>query len=178
MTSLPDDGFHTTRVCIAIHTVKYTEASDHGAQIAFGGHLDGLDDLRVAGAAAEVAGDGLADRVLLAVAARIEVGLCGDEHARRADAALRRRRSRGTPAGAGSVRPSVGEALDRADVGALDLADRHEAAVDDRAVDEDRAGAALAFAAALLRAGQAEVLAQHVEEPAHAGQRRPRRARR
>ena len=45
----------------------------------------------------------------------------------------------------------------------------HQAGVDHRAVDQHRAGAALALAAALLGAGQAEVLAQHVEQPAHAG---------
>ena len=50
---------------------------------------------------------------------------------------------------------------------AVDLADRDEAADDDLAVDEHRAGAALALAAALLRPGQAEVLAQDVEQPAH-----------
>ena len=59
--------------------------------------------------------------------------------------------------------------LDRRDRRAVDLADRHEAGVDDGAVDEDRARAALAFAAALLRAGQPEVLAQDVEQAAHPG---------
>ena len=54
------------------------------------------------------------------------------------------------------------------DVGALDLADRDEARIDRRAVEQDGAGAALALAAALLRAGQGEVLAQDVEQAAHA----------
>ena len=52
---------------------------------------------------------------------------------------------------------------------AVDLADRHEARVDDRAVDEDRARAALPFPAALLRAGQPEILAQDVEQAPHPG---------
>ena len=71
-----------------------------------------------------------------------------------------------------------GQALDRPDDPALDLADRHEAGVDDLAVEEDRAGAALPFPAALLRPGEPEVLAQDVEQPAHARARRPRPGRR
>ena len=51
----------------------------------------------------------------------------------------------------------------------IDLAHGHEARVDDLAVDDDRARAALALATALLRAGQAQVFAQRVEQPAHAG---------
>ena len=44
-------------------------------------------------------------------------------------------------------------------------ADRDEARVDDLAVEHHRARAALALAAAFLRAGEAQVLAQHVEQP-------------
>ncbi len=110
--------------------------------------------------------------VLLGVAASIEVRLRGHEHARRADAALcaarleeglleRAQRARGSAA--------LGQAFDRPELRAIGLADRHEAAVDHLAVEDDRAGAALALAAAFLGAGEAEVLAQHVEEAAHAG---------
>ena len=60
------------------------------------------------------------------------------------------------------------ESLDREDVGAVDLTHRHETRVDDLSVDDDRARAALALAAAFLCAGQAEILAQRVEQPAHA----------
>ena len=68
------------------------------------------------------------------------------------------------------VQPAVGgQALDRANVPALDLADRHEAAVDDLAVEQHRARPALALAAALLGPGQAEVQAQDVEQAAPAG---------
>ena len=45
------------------------------------------------------------------------------------------------------------------------LADRNQAAVHRLAVDEHRAGAALAFAAAFLRAGEPKILAEHVDEP-------------
>src|SRR6185503_2322221 len=61
------------------------------------------------------------------------------------------------------------QALDRPDDPALDLADRHEAGIDDLAVEDHRAGPALPFPAALLRASEAEILAQDVEQPAHPG---------
>ena len=53
-------------------------------------------------------------------------------------------------------------------VGAVDLADRDEARIHRRAVEQDGARPALAFAAAFLRAGQGEVLAEDVEQAAHA----------
>src|SRR5688500_720381 len=94
----------------------------HDASVGLlGCQLDRLDDLRVARAAAQVAGDRLPDRLLVAVAARLEVGLRGHEHARGADAAL----------GAAGLqerlleraqRPRGAEALDRAHVRALHLA--------------------------------------------------------
>ena len=74
------------------------------------------------------------------------------------------------PLQSGQRRPTWGprgEALDRLHGVTVDLADRHETRVDDHPVDEDRAGAALALAAALLGAGEIEILAQHVEEAAH-----------
>src|SRR5262245_31959426 len=62
-----------------------------------------------------------------------------------------------------------GKALNRGDAGAI-LHDRQcQAGVNTPAVDQDRAGAALAMVAAFLRAGQAEAVAQRIE------QRRPRR---
>ena len=57
------------------------------------------------------------------------------------------------------------EALDGGDLGALERGDLRDAREDGLAVDEDRAGAALALAVAgLLGAGQAEVLAEQVEQ--------------
>src|SRR6185436_13445538 len=50
---------------------------------------------------------------------------------------------------------------------ALDLRERHQTRVDRQAVDQHRARAALAFAAAFLGAGQVTVFAQHVEKPRH-----------
>src|ERR1043166_5789705 len=49
----------------------------------------------------------------------------------------------------------------------FDPTERDDAGADRRAVDQHRARAALAFAAAFLRAGEAALLAQYVEEPAH-----------
>ena len=105
--------------------------------------------------------------------------LAGHQHARRADPALGASGleeghleqvevvEHGRLLGA---RPATPEAFDCPDGMAVDLADRHQARVDDLAVEEDGAGAALAFATALLRPGQAEVLAQDIEQAADAGQ--------
>ena len=71
-------------------------------------------------------------------------------------------------AGSAGVRGRRREALDGPDLGPGDLADRDEARIDRRAVHQHRAGAALPFPAALLRAGQREILAEHVEQAAHA----------
>ena len=125
---------------------------------ASGGERDRLDDLGVAGAAAQVAGDRLADRVLVRPAAGVEVGPRRPSASRRADPALgaagleeRRpgaasserlvRAARPGPRPSRTSRPSTWQ------IG-------HEAGVDDRAVEQHRARAALALAAALLRAGQ------------------------
>ena len=60
--------------------------------------------------------------------------------------------------------PSLAEPLDRGDLRAV-VGDRErEAAVGAPPVDQDRARAALAVVAALLGAGEAEVLAQEVEQ--------------
>ena len=56
------------------------------------------------------------------------------------------------------------QALDRDDLAAVGLDRQHEARVDDAVVEPDRARAALAHEAALLGAGQAQVVAQRVEQ--------------
>src|SRR5687767_13502455 len=50
---------------------------------------DGVDDLGVASAPAEVAGDRIADPLVGRLAAAVEEGSRGHQHPRRADAALR-----------------------------------------------------------------------------------------
>src|SRR4051794_26450529 len=134
-------------------------------------HRDRLDDLRVARAATQIARDRLADRVDVRPSAAVEVRLTGDQHARRADAALRATRQQERPLQRRELtgpRPRR-QPLDGEDLAALDLRDRHETRVDHEPVDENRAGAALTLAAALLCAGQAEILAEDVQEPAAAG---------
>src|SRR6185503_8357296 len=59
---------------------------------------------------------------------------------------------------------AVGEALDGRHVGAVERHREQQARVRPAPVHEDGAGAALAVVAALLRAGQAEPLAQQVEK--------------
>src|ERR1700761_5513187 len=61
----------------------------------------------------------------------------------------------------------VGEAFNGDDLGSLGLQDRDEAGVDQVAVDQDGAGSALAFTAALFRAGEMQVFAEDVEETFH-----------
>src|SRR5262249_38351228 len=110
-----------------------------------------LEDARVAGAAAEVAGERRADVGLGRVRRPLEQAHRREHHARRADAALRAAvleeglLDLGEPA-------LVGEPLDGADVRAGRLTDRDQAAADQLAVEEDGAGAALALGAALLGA--------------------------
>jgi hypothetical protein len=61
-------------------------------------------------------------------------------------------------------RPPCGEALDGGQAGAVGLGGEHEARVDDALVEANRAGAALAHEAALLGAGQVQLVAQHFEQ--------------
>ena len=58
-------------------------------------------------------------------------------------------------------------AFDGDDLPALSMHGWHEARVDCHTVDQDRAGAALAFTAALFRARETAILSQHIEQPFH-----------
>src|SRR5438270_38087 len=122
---------------------------------------DRVEDFHVAGAAAEISGQALAYVRLSGFWRAFEEADGGEHHARRADAALRaaaldHRALHGVEALA------VGDSLDRGDLRPLDLREGDEATVDKFAVHDDRARAALALAAALLRAGEFQLLAQHV----------------
>src|SRR5690242_11792514 len=79
-------------------------------------------------------------------------------HARRAGAALR-----GTAPLEWLERTGI-ERLDRLHASIADLIRRDEARVHGQSVEVDGAGAALALAAALLGAGEAELVTQGVEE--------------
>ena len=128
-----------------------------------GRQLDRVDDLRVARAAAEVAGERLADVGLGGLRVAREQVVARDDQARGAEAALDR-------AGVDERlldRVQLArrrEPLDGHDLAALGLRGQHEAGADQRAVEVDRAGAALALLARVLGARQAEPLAQRVEQ--------------
>ena len=128
-----------------------------------GGQGHGLDDLLVAGAAAEVAGEPLLDL------GTVRMGDLRQQRPRRHELA------RDTEAALGGtgleerflerVEPVAdGQPLHRRDRGAIGLDAEHQARVDALAVDDDGARAALPDEAALLRAGQTEVVAQDVEQ--------------
>src|ERR1700733_8725348 len=59
------------------------------------------------------------------------------------------------------------QAFDGGDFSAFGLQDGDKAGVDQVAVDQDGAGPALAFAAALFGSGEVQVFAEHIEQPLH-----------
>ena len=135
-----------------------------------------IDDLAVARAAAQDA----AERVLHLFLARVRIAFeergGGDQHARRADAALGRAMARGTTPAAPTAghRPSPSTVRT---VRTFDRRGRHQAGADRLAVEQDRAGAAIAGVAADLGAGQPEFVAQDRRQPSHRRDRnRHRRA--
>src|SRR3990172_1426291 len=138
-----------------------------GHSLAGGGH-DRLDDLVVAGAAAEIAHEPLLDLVLGGLWVLVEEGLGGDDLAGSADAALE-----AAVLDEGLLdRVEVilaADALDCREVGAVGLDGQRDAGGDDAAVHEDGAGAADADAAGLFGAGEAEVVAEEVDEGAAGG---------
>src|SRR5262249_24694828 len=112
---------------------------------------DGIDDLIVADAATEIAGNGLADVVLRWMRGGVKQCLCGKHEAGRAKAAL----------GAAAVNErlldrvqvrAAPETLDGQDVVTGSLLREDQVGIDRPAVDKHRAGAAVAVAAALLGA--------------------------
>src|SRR5205823_10634472 len=138
-------------------------------RVAARGGRNGLDDLHVPGAAADVAAERLDDRLAIVGPAAVEVGLGGEQEPRCAEAALGgvvvdERLLYGREA------HGCSETLDGGDLGPVQVADRKEAGAPGAAVDENRARPAASLLAAGLRSGDAELLAQHEE------QRRRRRA--
>ena len=121
--------------------------------------------LRVAGAAAQDAGERVAaprSRLGLGLA-RSSVG-SAHQHARRADAALRRavRHERALQRRERTV--GAGETFDRRHRAPVALADADDARADLLAIEQHRARTAIAGVAADLGAGQAELVAQGVGE--------------
>src|ERR1043165_9163682 len=125
--------------------------------------LDGLVDRGVSGAAAQVAADGLRDLIACWAAVAVKERLRREEHPWRAVAALC-----GALLGERGLQRmqirAAREALDRGDVRIAELLWEREARQHRHAVDEHRARAALAELAAVLRAGEVQLLAQHLEQ--------------
>src|SRR5260370_14414961 len=125
--------------------------------------LDRLVDLDVARAAAEVAGEGRLD--VLARRSRIpgEQRFGCEEKGGRAVAALR-----GAQLGEGVLERmqcrAAGHAFHRAHPSPRAGEPQHQTGEDRRAVEHNGAGAALAQLAAVLRAREVQVLAQHLEQ--------------
>src|SRR5213083_706155 len=125
--------------------------------------LDRFDDLLVAGAAAEIPGDRLIDALARGMRLVREQRLGGHQDPRRAVAALR-----SAKIGEGRLQRmqlgAAGEAFHRIDGATFAFERQHEAQELRLAVNEHRAGAAFAELATVLRAGQAEILAQHFQQ--------------
>src|SRR5581483_3021814 len=127
------------------------------------GELDRLDDLRVAGAATEIAGERRPDRPLARMRLALEEICDRDHEPGRAEAALHR--ADGEECLLHAVeRAVVREALDRAHVPPVELRSRNEARTDNVAVEPDGARSALPFLARVLRAAEAELVAQKGKE--------------
>ena len=133
--------------------------------------LGGPHDRRIAGAAAEIALQRLLDLVLRRPRRRQPEAVERHDEARRAEAALRavlvdERLLHGMQ------RAGQSQVLHRHDVGRVERSDEADAGIDglvaeiavDEPPDEHRAGAAVALRAAFLRAGQALLEPQMVEQ--------------
>jgi hypothetical protein len=141
------------------------QAGADGADLRAGaGSAHRLDDAAIAGAAAKHAAQRRLDLGLVGHGDPAQQFGRGDDHARRADAALRRAggveaRHQRLALGRG------GDALDRLDRRTFALAERGEAGAGLGAVHQHGAGAAIAGVAADLGAEQAEALAQGFGQP-------------
>jgi len=126
--------------------------------------FDGAEDVLIARAAAEVAGELLAQLVVRVLDAGVQNLGRGHDEARGAEAALNGGLVHKGLLDVGDLAVRAHEPLERQYVLALGPRGEVEAGVDGLAVDEHVARAALADLAALLDGGQAEVVAQHVRE--------------
>ena len=128
---------------------------------------DRLDDLRVAGAAAQHAADPIANGGVVGCGVGREQRVGRHEHPGRADAALRRAvgEEGRLEIACGSVGPR--EAFDRRDPSPGNLPERHQARVDLPAVHSNGARAAVPRLAADLGARHPEIVPQDVGQAAH-----------
>src|SRR5262249_609145 len=125
--------------------------------------LHRADDLVVSRAPAKVPRQPEADLVLRRIRRALEQRLAGHQEARRADAALERCMLEELLLQRMELL-ALGQALDRLDAPAADLAAQHETGADQAAVERHAAGAAVAGGTAFLAAGEIQGVAQDVEE--------------
>src|SRR5665213_3936651 len=129
-----------------------------------GGIQHRLDDVVIAGAAADIAFQLVADGFLVELAAiAVDDVDRGHDHARRAIAALQSV----IVAERGLHRMqlvALREALDGGDAGAVGLSDQRRAGFNGPAVDMDDTGAALAGVATDMGAGQVKMIAQQMDQ--------------
>src|SRR5215831_5523327 len=125
--------------------------------------LDRLDDVHVAGAAAEHRRDRFANFVLAGVGIDLQVIERGDQHSRRAEAALQCVVLMKSLLHRVEL-VAIGEALNRPQLRAIGLHREHQARPHRLAVEKDRAGAADPVLAADMRAGQPQFLANEIDE--------------
>src|SRR5207302_1851682 len=118
-----------------------------------------VEDLRVAGAAAEVAGERLADLVFARVGDALEQRGRGNDEPGRAEPALHRSRLDERLLHVLQTGPFHG-----GDLVSVGLRGEHEACAHELPVEDDRARSALALLASVLRSGQPEALTQGEEE--------------
>jgi len=123
----------------------------------------GADDLVISGAAAQVAGEEVAGFVLGRVGVLVQERLGSDDEARGADAALQ-----GRPLEEALLQRvqglGCGDALNGGDGTALHLGRHYQAGVDEPAIKNDVARAAVAVVAAFLGTGQTQLVAQDFQE--------------
>src|SRR5690348_6355386 len=132
--------------------------------------FDSRDDVLIAGAAAEISGNRIADFLFAWAGIFAKERGGGQDHARRAIAALQavllpESLLHGMKAAAAAILlAGGGEAFDGGDVRASGLSGEHGAGLHGLAVEEDGAGAAKARLAADVRAREAQCVAQIVNE--------------
>ena len=129
---------------------------------AFCRQQDPVDDLHIAGAAADVVADGKGRLLPAGIRVRVQQGLGGDHHARDAEAALNGPRLAEGPCI--DLLLPVGQALHRQDVFSLQLIRLRNTGLGGLAVDQHRAGAAGALAASVLHRGQAQLVSQKPQQ--------------
>ena len=131
------------------------------------GQQDALDDLLVAGAAADVAADGHLDLVLGWVGHLVDEGRARHDHAGDAESALDG--AHGAEGVDEGLLLLVGQALHGHDVAPVGQARGEDARLGGAVVHEHGAGAARALGAAVLDGGELEVIAQVAQKRLVAG---------